>query len=132
MDIEVKLREILLPVFGLYSIEEIKTEHSLINDLGLDSLDFLEIMHLLEVNFGVVITQDDALIIGGEEESSKYFEDGFLTTEGVSLLKAKFPERESIMKYGMTKVDLFSLTTVGDLVNMIEHKMNTTESMESE
>ena len=123
MDVENKLREILLPVFGLITIDEIKPEHSFVNDLEVDSLDFIEIMHLIEVNFGVVITQDETLTGGLKIDKSRLFEDGLLTTEGEGLLKENYPERRTDLKSGMTKIDLFSLITVQDLANIIKEKL---------
>lgn len=123
MDIENKLRELLLPVFGLNSRDEIKPEHSFVNDLDADSLDFVEILHLIEVNFSVVITQNEMLIGGKNIETDMLFEDGILTPEGESLLKENFPERQNSLKSGMTKVDLFSLITVRDFAKTIEEKI---------
>ena len=62
--IENKLRELLLPVFGLDSVEQIKSQDSLINDLGADSLDFVEIIYILEHHFGVVVKADEIMIKG--------------------------------------------------------------------
>ena len=123
MNVENKLREILLPVFGLNAINEIKPEYSFVNDLDADSLDFVEIMHLVEVNFGVVISQNEMLIGGKNIDTDGLFEDGILTPEGESLLKENFPERKNSLKSEMTKVDLFSLITVRDFTKIIEEKI---------
>jgi acyl carrier protein len=123
MDVENKLRELLLPVFGVDSVELIKPEHSLVNDLDLDSLDFIEILHLIEVNFGVVITLDDTLVRGLNVDTSKLFEDGILTSEGEVVLKENFPDRVDQLKPGMSKIELFSLITVGDLANIIDERI---------
>jgi acyl carrier protein len=119
MEIENKLREILLPVFGLDSIEEIKPEHSLVKDLDADSLDFIEIIQLVELNFGVVITQEEIMIGGKNFDSGGLFEDGKLTAGGEELLKKNFPGKTGDLKTGMTKVELFTLLTVRDLANII-------------
>jgi acyl carrier protein len=119
MDIETQLREILLPVFGLDTIDRVKPEYSFIRDLAADSLDFVEILHLVEMNFGVVITQDEVMIGGKNINTDGLFEDGKLTPGGEALLKENFPERKEELKTGMTKVELFSLLTVGDLANII-------------
>ena len=125
-EISEKLRELLLPVFGLDSIEEIKPEHSLVNDLDADSLDFIEIIHVVEVNFGVVLTQEEIMIGGKNMQKGGLFEDGELTAGGEALLKKNFPERADQLKIGMTKVEMFSLLTVRDLGNIIaeEHAKN--------
>jgi len=122
MDIETKLREVLLPVFGMDSIDEINPEDSFINDLDADSLDFIEIMHLVEMNFGVVITQEEIMMGGMNVDTDGLFEDGKLTTGGTALLKENFPERKEKLRAGMTKVELFTLLTVRDLSDLIERE----------
>lgn len=122
MKTEVKLRELLLPVFGLESIEEVLPAHSLVNDLDADSLDFIEIIHLVEVNFGVVLTQEEIMMGGKNLQGGGLFEDGQLTAGGEALLKKNFPERADLLKVGMTKVEMFSLLTVQDLTNIIEEE----------
>ena len=123
MNVENKFREILLPVFGLDFINEIKPEYSFVNDLDADSLDFVEIIHLIEINFGVEISQNEMLIGGKNIDTDGLFEDGILTPEGEFLLKENFPERKKSLKSGMTKVDLFSLITVRDFSKIIEEKI---------
>lgn len=119
MELETKLRDILLPVFGLDAIEDIKPGDSFVKDLGADSLDFIEMLHLVEMNFGVVISQEEIMIGGKNINTDGLFEDGKLTPEGEALLKENFPDREKDLETGMTKVDLFSLLTVRDLANII-------------
>jgi len=64
MNIETKLRELLIPVFGLNTVDEIQPQHSLVSDLGATSIDFVEISYIVESNFGVVIKTNE-LMIGG-------------------------------------------------------------------
>ncbi len=123
MNIEKKLRELFLPVFGLESIDEINPEASLINDLGADSLDFVEILHLIERHFGVVIKTDEVMFGGANINTNDLFVNGRLTVEGASLLWSNFPEKKDSFKTGMTKIELFSLLTVRDLVKIIKSKM---------
>jgi acyl carrier protein len=53
--IEKRLQEMFLPVFGLTSTDEIPVEAALVTDIGADSLDFVEIIYLIEREFRVVI-----------------------------------------------------------------------------
>ena len=43
MDIENRLRELLMPVLGIADIEEIQLRVHFVNDLGAESIDFVEI-----------------------------------------------------------------------------------------
>jgi acyl carrier protein len=123
MDIENKLREILLPVFELESIEEIQPDQSLIKDLGADSLDFVEILFLIERNFNIVITAQEIMLGGMKVNAEELFTDSLLTDNGLKQLLQNFPERTDKLKVGMSKIELFSLITVRDLASLIQSKI---------
>lgn len=123
MSIELKFRELLVPVLGFDEVEEVELEGALVNDLGADSLDFVEIVYVIEKNFGVVLKTNE-IIVGGESvNQDMVFEDGCLTDLGLEIIDKKFPENKGRFKSGMTKVEIFSQITVKDLVNIIELKM---------
>ncbi len=120
---EEKLKEILARVFNLESPGSIRMTDSLIGDLGADSLDFVEILHLVERNFGVVIRTSEILTGPSGAPENELFADGTLTPKGVEVLRAAFAGKRDAFREGMTKVDLFSLLTVGDLAAIIRKKM---------
>ena len=120
MNLEQKFRELLLPVFGLESIDEVKLEFSLVKDLGADSLDFVEIFHLIERDFGVEITANTIMVGNKDIKTDDLFDNGKLTVEGLELLQQTFASKKDQLAKGMTKVDLFSLITVKDLAEIIE------------
>lgn len=119
---EEKLREILARVFNLDSPASIRMTDSLIADLGADSLDFVEMLHLVERNFGVVIRTSEILTGKSDLPEKEMFVDGRLAPRGVEVLQAEFAGRRSDFREGMTKVDLFSLLTVADLAAIIRSK----------
>ncbi|MCP4154264.1 MAG: acyl carrier protein [bacterium] len=121
MDVEKTLRELLLPVLGLDSIEEIKPELSLVNDLDADSIDFVEIVYVIEQNFGVVLKTDEILAVGAG--TGVLFEEGKLTPQGAASINANLPGSEGRYKEGMTKMELFASLTVSDLAGIISLKM---------
>lgn len=59
MDIEAKVKEILAEQLGVEE-EEIKSSSHLVNDLGGDSLDLVELIMAFEEEYGVEISDDDA------------------------------------------------------------------------
>ena len=124
MSILVKLQELLLPVFGLDSIEEVQPEFALVNDLEADSLDFVEIVYLIEKNFNISLKTDEMILGGVIISSDTLFEDGLLSAEGVEHLKSAFPNRADEFEASTSKVQLFSKLTVGDLAQVIEYKQN--------
>lgn len=120
---ERKLKEILARVFNLESAESIRDSDSLIADLRADSLDFVEMLHLVERNFGVVLKADEIMTGGGGLSPDDLFVEGKLTPQGVELLRARFGARGDSLREGMGKVALFSLLTVGDLTAIIQAKI---------
>jgi acyl carrier protein len=123
--LEERLRQMLTVVFNLDSPDKIRLSDSLIGDLGADSLDFVEIIHLAEQNFGVVIKADEIMRFGLEQPIDNVFVDGRLTEAGAALLAATYAEKKDRLVPGMSKVDLFRLLTVDDLAGLIRRKMET-------
>ncbi|MDD5492341.1 MAG: acyl carrier protein [bacterium] len=120
--VEDKLRQLLLPVFGLDSIDEVPLEASLVNDLGMDSIDFVEVIFLIERNFGVVIKMNDFIVGGVKIKPEDIFDEEKLNPKGALLLNKHFPEKAGLFQAGMTRIDLFSAFTVGDLSNIIRER----------
>ena len=54
------------------SEEKIKPESKLVEDLGADSLDMVEMLMTLEDQFGITISDEDALTIKTVEDISKF------------------------------------------------------------
>ncbi len=59
MDIEAKVQEILAEQLGVEE-EEITPESHLVDDLGGDSLDLVELIMAFEEEYGVEISDEDA------------------------------------------------------------------------
>ncbi len=121
MDVEIKLRELLVPVLGLESIEEIQPLQALVKDLGADSIDFVEIMYVVEQNFGVVLKTGE-IIVGGVDPES-LFADNVLTAEGARIINDNLPLARNPIRAGMTRYELFSGLTVRDLAGVINRKL---------
>lgn len=124
MDVEAKLRQSLLPVFGFNSIEQIPEGAALVKDLGADSLDFVEIVYLIERDFGVVLKTNELVFSGASVSLDSLFAEGRLTEEGAVMLRDKLTEKNGRFQAGMTKVDLFQSITVRDLANSIRQRMS--------
>ena len=63
MDIRGKVVEILVDMLGI-DASEITDDASLIKDLGIDSLDYAELVMEFEQNFGIKIPDEDAGKLG--------------------------------------------------------------------
>jgi acyl carrier protein len=123
MNIEDTLRQALLPVFGLNSLEEVPLQASLVNDLGADSLDFVEIIYLIEQHFNVVLKANELIVAGVKVDSDHLFAEGKLTIEGAALLAKQFPDQPARFQPGLTKIQLFQSITVQDLADIIRKRM---------
>ena len=122
--IEKRLQEILLPVFGLTSTDEIPVEASLVNDIGADSLDFVEIVYLIERTFGVVLKAGELAGGGAELNTDDFFVEGRLTASGAQAFKEHFADGGDRIKEGMTKIDLFRTISIADLAEIIKRRMS--------
>jgi acyl carrier protein len=127
LNIEEKLRQSLLPVFGLDSVEKVQPGASLVLDLGADSLDFVEITYIIERDFGIVLKANELVFGGRKVNTDNLFSEGKLTAIGLSLLRAHFPSDTGRFMDGMTKMDLFQSITVRDLANIIQEKLKEKE-----
>lgn len=117
---ENKLRELLLPVFGLNSIDEVKPEHSLVNDLGAESIDFVEIAYIIESHFNVNIKTNELMIGSISINPDELFVEGKLTAKGADMINENFGEKR--FSEGQLRRDLFGGITVRDLARIINLK----------
>jgi len=127
VDIELRLREALLPVFGLDSIDDIPPEASLVRDVGADSLDFVEITYIVESEFGVKLKTSELLSIGAGNANETHFVEGRLTQEGATALNAQLAGG-SRFTTGMTKIALFESISARDLATLITRNQQAKEA----
>ncbi len=121
MSIENKLRELLIPCFGLNTIDEIQPHQALVNDLGATSIDFVEISYIIESHFGVIIKTDELMIGGTSINPHEIFEEGILTEKGAAVLNGSVNSTK--FKVGQTRRALYESITIADLAHIIEIKM---------
>lgn len=119
--VEQKLRELLLPVLDIDSIDEISPDASLVSDLGADSIDFVEIIYLVEKNFGVVLKTSQIIVAGTNPDD--LFADERLTAAGAAIVSRNLGADSGRYREGMTRVELFRALTVRDLARVIELKI---------
>jgi acyl carrier protein len=128
MDITGKLIALLLPVFGFDSADQILPEHSLVQDLGAESLDFVEIVFLIEKEFGVKLETKEIVSGGSLGDGENPFIEGHLTEQGLSVIRSRLPYKPERFKSGMSKMEIFQLITVQDLVHIIQTRMEQTHA----
>jgi acyl carrier protein len=125
-EIESTLRALLADSLAV-SRDEVTRERRLFEDLGADSLDFIDIVFSMERAFGIKVRDSELDFLSRLDFSSPaVMRDGHLTRETVERLSAWLPalrEREDREK--VTPRELFSLITVGTLCGLVERKVLT-------
>jgi acyl carrier protein len=105
--------------------DQIRMESNLMEDLGAESLDLLDLSFLIEEAFGVTIPADEF-----EKQATKrmpglvYERDGALTEEAVVELRAALPEvPPERIQPGMLKLYVPQVLTVAVFVHLIQRKL---------
>jgi acyl carrier protein len=118
MEIEYKLRELLMPVLGIANIDEIQPSHALVNDLGAESIDFVEILYLIETHFGVKIQIQEITMVDYASVDTSV--DGKVTQVIAEKLNRDF--KTDKFHEGQSVRDIYENFTVGYLATIISLK----------
>lgn len=114
-----QLRELLTPVLGITSIDEIKPESALVRDLGAESIDFVEILYLIETEMGVKIKIQEIAMTEYSSDGNN-LQDGKISNEIAERLNKDF--NTDRFTEGTTVKELFESFTVKDLATIIDKK----------
>lgn len=119
-NIEERLIEELVPIFGLDSTDDIKPDSAMVRDLGAESIDFIEILYMIENVFGVKLKI-------AEITMNDYSADGFpadakITAELAAKLNSNLDSSQ--YKEGQSVNDIFQLFTVHNLATVIYTRLN--------
>ena len=120
MNTETKLIELLMPILGIPSADQIKPQSALVRDLGAESIDFVEILYAIETELGVKIKIQEIAMT--EYSSQGEMQDGKITAQIAAKLNEDFKTER--FKEGQTIKELFESFTVRDLATVIERKKN--------
>lgn len=108
--------------------DEITLESNLMEDLGAESLDLLDLSFLVEEEFGITIEADEfeqqarQRIPGGV-----YDRDGVLTNEALEELKKALPEvPPEKFAPGLKKIEVPMVLNVAVFVHLIQRKLSET------
>ncbi len=103
---------------------DIKPESKLMDDLGAESLDLVELMYVMETEFKLRLEQKDLSLtaqLGMSEDELHVHE--VLTPKALELLREKFPSALGILKPGITRKHLAALLTVEEVANAMRRKL---------
>ena len=119
----VKVQDAFAAALGLEE-DEIELDSKLIEDLGAESLDFLDIVYRLERAFDIKIPRGGIESSAQEEAGGTYEVDGILKDEGLSALKQLMPEvpQEEFVD-GLRVTEVPELFRVATFYNLVCHLM---------
>lgn len=103
----------------------ISAQSRLIDDLGADSLDLVELMYLLEQEFDLRLSKNDLSLsaqLGIAEEEVHI--DEVLTPKALELLRRRFAHAADFLVEGITRNQLAALLTVDEIAKVIAGKLD--------
>lgn len=117
-----KVRETLVDALGVDD-DEVTEAATLVDDLGAESIDFLDIVFRLEKNFGIKIPRGE-LFPENLAADASFVKDGKITESGLAALKSKMPHADvSSLESDPRVENIQSLFTVKMIVNFIAAKL---------
>jgi acyl carrier protein len=102
----------------------IRPADRLMDDLGAESLDLVELMFALEQEFDIRLERDDMSLtaqLGLPEEEIHHEE--ILTPRALELLRARFPAAAPTLVDGIARKHLGGLVTVEEIARAVERKL---------
>jgi acyl carrier protein len=102
---------------------EVRVTSNLMNDLGAESLDFLDIVFKLEQTFGIQITRGEMeRAARGDMSEEEFAPSGVISDAGLTRLRELMPEAADRIKPGLRPMQILSLFSVQTFVNIVSAK----------
>ncbi len=122
-DVFERVKTIIANTLELEDEDEINLDSSLIDDLGIESVDLVNISAKIEEEFDIEIAEGELWSFGGIFADEGNVKEGKITKQGIKLLWERFPQDDfREVKPGTTVADILSLIKVKFIVNYICHK----------
>lgn len=104
--------------------EEVALTSRLMDDLGAESLDYLDIVFQLEDRFGVKITRGELeRAARGTMSDDEFAPDGVVSAAGLARLRELLPEAAAQVKPGLRATAILGLFTVETFAKIVERKL---------
>ena len=125
-----KIQKIVAEALGVEE-EEVTPEARLTDDLGAESIDYLDIAFRMEKAFGIEIRANEMLM--GDFLTGQYVQDGKVTDAGIEELRKRLPHVNlDVLERSRDVGDFRSVFTVDALVRFAEAKLGGCESQKPE
>jgi acyl carrier protein len=104
--------------------DEVARDSRLMDSLGADSLDLVELMYLMEQEFDITLHKDDMSLTAQLGLSEEELHDNEVLTPGaLELLRERFPASKAILVEGISRKHLAALITVEEVARSVERKL---------
>lgn len=104
--------------------EKVKPDSALIDELGADSLDFVDILFQIDKKFGVKIKTTELNVLAGLDLSTPMSQKGPLPPEAVEKLKEWLPALKKVSDPSrVTAAQFFKMISVETLCLLVEKKL---------
>ena len=121
-EIDEKVRQIVAESLGR-DLALVTLEASLSDDLGAESLDFLDIVFRIERVFDVQITRGEMeRAARGDMTEEAFAPGGVISAEGLDRLRTLMPEAAARITPGLRTVQIMSLFTARTFASIVEAK----------
>ena len=119
-----KLLPLIREVTGARA-EKVTMTSNLMEDLGAESIDLLDLSFLIEEAFGITIEADEfERQASGQIAGGQYERDGYLTAEAIDALQKALPEvPPERLRAGLKKIEVPSVLNVAVFVHLIQRKL---------
>jgi len=116
-----EIKEIIGKVV-LMSPDEISDDASLVDDIGMESIDFLDVAFRLEETFGISLPRQDFVQRFVDKLGPGVLsKDGKISPQGVNLLRLGFPEVDpALIHEGMNEGEVFFLVSAKTYLNLVK------------
>ncbi|NLE37998.1 MAG: acyl carrier protein [Pirellulaceae bacterium] len=107
--------------------DEVTLDARLTDDLGAESIDYLDIVFRLEKTFDIKIDRDELMF--GNSTSAEYFKDDRITDAGLEEIRRRFPGAAiDAVEKSRGIADFVRVFTVATLVAFVKEKLATREA----
>ena len=123
-DVETRLRGLVADCLAVEP-DKVSRESRLTEDLGADSLDFIDLLFMIEKEFGIKVRESELDFLSRLDFSSpEVMREGYLTAATVDRLKDWLPALRAVPDPTRIKpAALFSMITVETLSLLIQRKL---------
>jgi acyl carrier protein len=106
------------------AVDDVKAESNLMDELGADSLAFLDIVFQLEQAFDIEITRGEMeRAARGDMNDEEFAPGGVISQAGLERLRELMPEAKDRIQPGLRPQTILSLFSTQTFINMVEGKL---------